>query len=158
MRQSLHPSPQVSICNQVPRILYSTLRKSFLKLLQLRPWSQERWNGPDRPTAEKNADQCIREWVSLNVLVAHLTRVHAVFLNTYAVRTFHRAFGSDPNEDKLDYQIPASAAWISNLGEQIYRWCRSAREVGEETQRPQTKMAAEMAWLQMSKLEMEELP
>jgi hypothetical protein len=88
--------------------------------------------GPDRPTAEKNADQCIREWVSLNVLVAHLTRVHAVFLNTYAVRTFHRAFGPDPNEDKLDYQIPASAAWISNLGEQIYRWCRSAREVGEE--------------------------
>ncbi|KAF5865495.1 hypothetical protein ETB97_003338 [Aspergillus alliaceus] len=82
--------------------------------------TRERWNGPDTPGAEKNKEQCIQEWVSLNMLIAHLTRLHTISLETYALRTFYRTFDTEASENQLDYNVPASGAWIDILGKEIF--------------------------------------
>lgn len=64
--------------------------------------------------------QCIEEWVSLNTFIAYLT--YTTPLQDYALRVFNRAFGSDIDLDERGYHIPAAAAWIDILGEDIYLW------------------------------------
>lgn len=132
----------------------------------------ERWNGPDQPGPEKDLDQCIQEWISLNIFVAHLTRVQAAPLEDFALRTLNRAFdsGSYPS-DEVEYQVPAGAAWMRIWGKELYVWTSSAIEPGidrakwdwwkrgfetcwkSENLWPETKEAAEMAWHKMSILE-----
>ncbi|ODM22014.1 hypothetical protein SI65_02858 [Aspergillus cristatus] len=134
--------------------------------------ARERWNGPDQPSPEKDLDQCIQEWVSLNIFVAHLTRVQAAPLENFALRTLNRAFSQDSRpSNEVEYQVPAGAAWMRIRGKELYFWTSSGTEPGidrnkwdwwkrgfetcwkSETLRPETKEATEMAWHEMSNLE-----
>ncbi|OJJ83645.1 uncharacterized protein ASPGLDRAFT_127923 [Aspergillus glaucus CBS 516.65] len=93
--------------------------------------ARERWNGPDQPGPEKDLDQCIQEWISLNIFVAHLTRVQAAPLEDFALRTLNRAF--DPGSylsNEVEYQVPAGAAWMRNWGKELYVWKFSAIKLG----------------------------
>lgn len=132
--------------------------------------------GPDKPSPGQEIDQYIEEWISLNTFVAHLTRVHAVSLEDYALRTLNRAFDSGAHlEDERIYHVPAAAAWISIMGEDIYLWSSqnvgSNRSTGFELSKwyewkrsfetssksdefpPQTRKRAEMALHKMRRLE-----
>ncbi|KAJ5481450.1 hypothetical protein N7475_000262 [Penicillium sp. IBT 31633x] len=143
--------------------------------LQLASNTRERWNGPDKPSSSKGMDQCVEEWVSLNTFVAHLTRVHAAPLEDYALRTLNRAFGPGVDLNEKVYHVPAAAAWMDILGEDIYLWSsQSSRDNrpsgfrlhkwhewkrGFETYsnsddlHPQAKGRAEMAFCKMKTLE-----
>lgn len=117
----------------------------------------------------------MKEWVSLNSFVAHLTRAHTMPLEDYALRTFNRAFGPDIDLDEKPYHISAAAAWLDIMGQEIYKW--SLQSSGEdppsafELQKwhewkkgfedcsnsdrvdPQTKHRAEIALCKMNTLE-----
>ncbi|KAK5805748.1 hypothetical protein VI817_000006 [Penicillium citrinum] len=100
--------------------------------LQLASNTRERWNGPEKPSSSKGLDQCIEEWVSLNTFVAHLSRTYTVPLEDYALRTFNRAFGPGVDLDEKVYHIPAAAAWMDIMGEDIYLW--SSQNSGDNGQ------------------------
>lgn len=87
--------------------------------------------GPEKPTSSKGIDRCVKEWVSLNSFVAHLTRAHAVPLEDYALQTFSRAFGLESDLDENIYHIPAAAAWLNIMGQEIYMW--SLQNPGEHS-------------------------
>ncbi|OQE10600.1 hypothetical protein PENFLA_c087G03995 [Penicillium flavigenum] len=118
---------------KVTRLLINCLPAPFNKKLehQISSNARERWNvGPEKPSPGKEIDQCIEEWISLNAFVAHLTRVHAVSLEDYGLRTLNRAFDAGAHlEDERIYYVPAAAAWVNILGGNIYLW--SSQNAGD---------------------------
>lgn len=143
---SLSASDLAGVTRSLVDNLPDPLSKKFE--IQLASNTRERWNGmsekycikshqisltcisigPDKPSTRKGMDQCVKEWVSLNTFVAHLTRAHAAPLEGHALRTLNRAFGPGVDLNEKVYHVPAAAAWMDILGEDIYLWSSQSFE------------------------------